>query len=175
MSTSSTFSSSSGNMSKRQAAMKTPPEKHEQKLMKILQRILDWWSWLCLNWEKSLTGSIPNKKVMAVMANNVITFSVIKPTPRKLVFVLEKLLIPIFSFDLLSVVSFSSVQQFSLNFWFKYPSLHVYASKSLNCWSACGAGYEDGVEDSNFKIRILKKDKMRNLELPKKASRCWIL
>ena len=77
-------------MSRRQAAMKTPPEKQEQKLMMVLQRVLDWSFWLCFTLEMGLTGSIPNKKVMAVMATNVMIFSVIKLTPRKLEFVFEK-------------------------------------------------------------------------------------
>ena len=62
--------------------MKTPPEKHEQKLMKVLHLFLETGSSLCLSWEKSLRGSIPNKKVMTVMARRVITFSVTRLTPN---------------------------------------------------------------------------------------------
>ena len=70
--------------------MKTPPEKQEQKLMMVLQRVLDWSFWLCFTLEMGFTGSIPNKKVMAVMATNVMIFSVIKLTPKELGVVLEK-------------------------------------------------------------------------------------
>ena len=58
--TSSIFSSTSGNRSRRQAAMKTPPEKQEQKLMMVRHRDLESASWLCRSWENSLRGNMPN-------------------------------------------------------------------------------------------------------------------
>ena len=77
------FASTSGSKSRMQAAMKTPPEKHEQKLMKFRHHLLEPASWLCLRAEKSLRGSIPKRKVIAVMARIVNTFSVLRPMPAK--------------------------------------------------------------------------------------------
>ena len=73
------FSSTSGSRSSRQAAMKTPPAKQEEKLISILHLILEDTSGLCLSWEKSLRGIIPNRKVMTVMASRVITYREMLP------------------------------------------------------------------------------------------------
>ena len=62
--------------SRKQAAMKTPPEKQEQRLMKVSQRVLEERSELCLSCENSLRGSIPQRNVMTIMANRVTIFSV---------------------------------------------------------------------------------------------------
>merc|ERR1719220_1393129 len=80
---SSTFlklSSTSGRRSRRQAAIKTPPAKQEEKDITRRHLILDVTSGLFLNCANSLSGSIPKRKVATAIMANVITFSVTNVT-----------------------------------------------------------------------------------------------
>ena len=54
--------------------MKTPPAKQEEKLISILHLLLLVTSGLCLSWENNVSGIMPNRKVMIVMASKVITY-----------------------------------------------------------------------------------------------------
>ena len=77
--------------------MKTPPEKHWQRLLNVLQRILAVTSAVVLIWVNIFSGNLqteiekvlarisqtymPNRKVMIVILSRVITFSVFRLTP----------------------------------------------------------------------------------------------
>jgi len=61
--------------SRKQAAIKTPPEKQEQRLMKVSHLLLEAWLVLSRSLEKNLNGRTPPRKVMSAMTIIVAIFS----------------------------------------------------------------------------------------------------
>ena len=68
-------SSVSGMRSRKQAAMKTPPEKQEQRLITIFHLLLDPELEFCWSLERNLNGRTPPRKVTRVITRIVATFS----------------------------------------------------------------------------------------------------
>ena len=106
--------------------MKTPPAKQEEKLINI--RILLVTSGLCLNWENSFSGIIPNRKVMTVIASKVITYIGGKIMISFLIIIITfsvTMLTPRGPTDLCSTLSTSFAMDVSLTVLFKASSMII--------------------------------------------------
>ena len=77
-------SSVSGMRSRKQAAMNTPPEKHEHRLMKICHLLLDPELEFCWSLERNLKGRTPPRNVTRVITRIVATFSFSSLSPELL-------------------------------------------------------------------------------------------
>ena len=77
-------SSVSGMRSRKQAAMNTPPEKHEHRLMKICHLLLDPELEFCWSLERNLNGRTPPRNVTRVITRIVATFSFSSLSPELL-------------------------------------------------------------------------------------------
>ena len=64
--------------------MKTPPEKQEQRLMKIRHLLLDPELEFCWSFERNLKGRTPPRKVMRAINRMVATFSFSSLSPELL-------------------------------------------------------------------------------------------
>ena len=137
--------------------MKTPPEKHEQKLMKVLHLFLETGSSLCLSWEKSLRGSIPNKKVMTVMARRVITFSVTRLTPNNPVWSMTVVETVVESIFILQCSNISTEPNFISNAHLSNNNCNLFMEEFYSCcWVWSSQGYVSSPpQDTEVKDRQL--------------------